>query len=283
MPERPYSHIHEDQSRTRLRSILEGQGLTVEDLAKDYGEDLLVRIFEKSKATPFHFFIQAKSTEKNVSADSIPVRVSRDHLDHWQRFWEPVILTVWVVETDITYWECIQNAVLQLERRGKQIRGKKTVTIRVPKTQILDKSGVSRINRLTRARFSRFEKEREAIEYLLGLLRDELGLKIDYESRYGIVSIPEGSFVPAKDASQRIYVFGRAKRDIDQLARLLRIPVEEAFDYMLKNFLNGLQSLLRGKKAVFRSPNGDILDVWNSPKDVSADYYRMLDESDEDE
>jgi hypothetical protein len=267
--------------------MFESQGWTVHDLAKDYGEDLMVRIFENSQATPFLFFVQAKSKEQNVSVrssnDSIPVRVSRDHLDHWRRFWEPVILTVWVVQSDITYWECVQNAVVRLERRGNQIRGKKTVTIHVPMTQILDATGVNRISQLTRVRFSQFQRERDATEYLLDLLREEIGLKIDYQSRYGIVLIPEGSFVPDKEASQRVYVFGRAKRDIDRLARLLSIPIQEAFDYMLNNFLNGLQSLLRGEAAVFRSPNGDILDIWNSPKDVTADYYRMLDEADEDE
>lgn len=67
------------------------------------------------------------------------------------------------------------------------------------------------------------KRKREATEYLLDLLRDELCLKIDYESRYGIVSIPKGSFVPDKDSSQQIYVFGRAKRDIERLAHLTRM------------------------------------------------------------
>lgn len=259
----------------------------MQDLAKDYGEDLLVRIFEKSQATPFFFFVQAKSKEHNVSVrrskGSIPVLVSRDHLDHWRRFWEPVILTVWGVQSDVTYWECVQNAVHRLERRGKQIRGRKTVTINVPTTQLLDSDGVLRISRLTRARFEQFQRERQATEYLLNLLREEIGLHLDYEPRYGIVTIPEGSFVPDKEASPRTYVFGRAKRDIERLARVLRIPTEEAFNYMLNNFLGGLQSLLRGEAAVFRSPKGEVLDIWNSTKDVTADYYRMLDEADEDE
>ena len=247
----------------------------------------MVRIFEESKATPFNFFVQAKSKEhfvtvKNINA-SIPVSVSRDHLEHWRRFWEPVILTLWVVQSDVTYWECVQNAVLRLERKGKQIRGKKSVTINVPLKQVLDTEGVSRIDRLTRTRFERFQRERDATNYLLKLLREEIGLQLDYDPRYGIVSIPEGSFVPDKEGSQRIHVFGRAKRDIDRLARLLGISKEKAFNYMLNNFLTGLESLLRGEPAVFRSPNGEIVDTWNSPEDVTADYYKMLDEADEDE
>lgn len=287
MPKRPHSHKHEDQSRTRVRSVFESQGWTVEDLAKDYGEDLMVRIFENSQATPFLFFVQAKSKEKDgwerSINDSIPIRVKRDHLDHWSRFWEPVILTVWMIQSDVTYWECIQNAVLRRERRGKQIGNGETVTIRVPITQVLDTDGVSRIDRLTRARFKRFQRERDATEFLLDLLREEIGLDLDYQPQYGIVSIPTGSFVPDREASPRTYVFGRAKRDIDRLTRLLGVSSEQALDYVLNDFLSGLESLSRGEDAVFRAPNGAILDIWNSPNDVTADYYRMLDEADEEE
>lgn len=42
MPKRPNSHVLEDLSRNRLHNVFEREGWTVEDLRKDYGEDLLI-------------------------------------------------------------------------------------------------------------------------------------------------------------------------------------------------------------------------------------------------
>ena len=64
MLQRPRSHRIEDLSRNRLRDAFNSVGWVVEDLRKDYGEDLLVRIFEQGVATPVAFFVQAKATDR---------------------------------------------------------------------------------------------------------------------------------------------------------------------------------------------------------------------------
>ncbi len=64
MLQRPHSHRIEDLSRNRLRDAFNSVGWVVEDLRKDYGEDLLVRIFEQGVATPLSFFVQAKATDR---------------------------------------------------------------------------------------------------------------------------------------------------------------------------------------------------------------------------
>jgi hypothetical protein len=99
MPNRPYSHNLEARSHNRLHEVFEQPGWVVEDLRNDYGEDLFVRIFEKGKATPFSFFIQAKATnhiERYMHADRkcISYPIKADHFKHWMHFWEPIILTV---------------------------------------------------------------------------------------------------------------------------------------------------------------------------------------------
>ena len=53
MPRRPRQHILEDLARAELHRVFEEFGWAVEDLKKDYGEDLLVRIFDKGVATPY--------------------------------------------------------------------------------------------------------------------------------------------------------------------------------------------------------------------------------------
>jgi hypothetical protein len=48
MPQRPRSHEVEDLSRNRLRYAFNGVGGTVEDLRKDYAEDLLISKLPKT-------------------------------------------------------------------------------------------------------------------------------------------------------------------------------------------------------------------------------------------
>lgn len=38
-----------------------------------------------------------------------------------------------------------------------------------------------------------------------------------------------------------------------------------------------------GKPAIIFGPNNEIVDILENPQDVADDYYRMLDEADEDE
>ena len=84
----------EDLSRNRLHAAFESYGWTVEDLAKDYGEDLLVRIFDRGIATPYSFFVQAKATDRiaaYIRQDMVAFPIETGHLRHWVRFSEPVI------------------------------------------------------------------------------------------------------------------------------------------------------------------------------------------------
>src|SRR5215469_6481106 len=104
MPKRTRSHQLEDLSRNRLHANFEDRGWTVEDLAKDYGEDLMVRIFDSGVATPYSFFVQAKATDriaKFVTRGAIAFPIETGHLRHWVRFLEPVILTLWDSKQDV--------------------------------------------------------------------------------------------------------------------------------------------------------------------------------------
>jgi hypothetical protein len=99
-PERARTHELEAMSRNRLRFLFEEVGWTVQDIAHDYGEDLLVRIFNNGNPTPWFFYVQAKATDninKYILKDkkylSFPVKQQR--LYKLTMFWEPVLLTIW--------------------------------------------------------------------------------------------------------------------------------------------------------------------------------------------
>ncbi|WP_432949950.1 DUF4365 domain-containing protein [Kribbella sp. CA-253562] len=75
-----------------------------ERMGKDYGEE----------ATEHCLFVQAKAT-RHMSRHTTredrfiqyPFKVS--HLNNWKRFWEPVVLSAWDAEADLTYWEIAQT------------------------------------------------------------------------------------------------------------------------------------------------------------------------------
>jgi hypothetical protein len=126
-------------------------------LHPDYGEDLLVRLFAEGNATHYSFFVQAKATDhidryidKTEQYLSFPVDV--EHLEHWKRFWEPVILTVWDADSDITYWEIIQDYLEDTDRDSSR----KKIHVKIPMTNVLDNEGLMAIVERTKSRFHRF-------------------------------------------------------------------------------------------------------------------------------
>jgi hypothetical protein len=114
MPNRPRSHILEDQARAQLIKLFSNAGWSVEQLNADYGEDFLVRIFDNGKSTPWSFFVQSKATDnitkfkiQKRSAFSYPLKVK--HLSHWEHFSTPVLITLTDVKSGNVYWECVQT------------------------------------------------------------------------------------------------------------------------------------------------------------------------------
>lgn len=114
MPKRPRQHVLEDLARARLHRDFSSIGWSVEDLDKDYGEDLLVRVFEGNRATPWSFYVQSKATDRLDKLRlkdglHLAVPLASAHLQHWSLFWEPVVLTVYDAKRDVTYWEVVQS------------------------------------------------------------------------------------------------------------------------------------------------------------------------------
>jgi uncharacterized protein DUF4365 len=144
MPQRPRSHEVEDLSRNRLREAFNGVGWTVEDLRKDYGEDLLVRIFDNGIATPLSFFVQAKGTDviQNYVSGTGPIFVplKRGHVNHWMEFSEPVFVALWDSKADLIYWNCVQTYFSTEE--GKTALADTTDSVRIPVDRPLDATGL---------------------------------------------------------------------------------------------------------------------------------------------
>lgn len=223
MPKRPRSHQLEDISRSRLHRIFEGNGWTVEDLSKDYGEDLLVRIFDHGVSTPLSFFIQAKATDnlahflvKRTNSFSYPV--STEHLKHWSRFQEPVILTLWDSKSDETFWTCVQETKIGYRRTSPSAR--MTVHIPIPRENRLDEKGLRLLRLFTLARYKRLIREAAGAKTLIDLLKSEFNIEVEYSPKDGVVSVN----VPGEDL--RIAFFGATAIRLSKLSKHLKISPE---------------------------------------------------------
>jgi hypothetical protein len=233
MPKRPRSHQLEDLSRSRLHDLFVKEGWTVEDLSQDYGEDALVRIFKEGQATHLSFFVQAKATdhiEKYFDRERKHVLypISTDHIEHWARFWEPVILTLWDSKADVTYWECLQSFVAKAELKKKSDRKAKTLRVSIPIDNKLNENGASQILSITENRFARFETEQEGADILIDLLYKELGIEIEYDSQEGILILPGGKFIEEGEGS--ITVFGKKAALLHKTEVNSSLPFMEFFE-----------------------------------------------------
>ena len=256
MPRRPRSHQLEDISRNRLHRIFEEAGWTVEDLVKDYGEDLLVRIFNNGEATSLSFFVQAKATDNiaeylDRDAQTIKYPIAVEHLNHWETFHEPVILTVCDSKSDCTYWTCIQNVLARLQS-AQDLTRRKTFRIPVRTEDMLNANGLGRIHEITQQRHGRSKREADVAKILTDFLRTKLGSEIDYSS-HGVMTI-----VQPKQGAEVIF-FGKMLEQLQEFCNLGDLSPQEAFDRAMELFVKEIRAYERtGKFPVRNKETGKI-------------------------
>ena len=234
MPKRPRSHELESLSRNILCNLFIQVGWVVEDLQHDYGEDLLVRIFEQGLATHLSFFVQAKATDhidkymrKDGKSLTYPIKLT--HVKHWNKFWEPVILTIWDAKSNTTYWESIQEKVVINKRQEKNI------CIDIPTDNIVDDEGLKRILARTKARFARFEREREGAQVLIEMLEAELNVEIEYDSQFGLL------MVKWPDGTKQCTLFGKAAVMVDRIEEYYGTSGPDTLSQILKIAVDNLE------------------------------------------
>ena len=229
MPQRPRSHEVEDLSRNRLHEAFNGVGWTVEDLRKDYGEDLLVRIFDSGVATPLSFFVQAKGTDaiQNYALATGPIFVplKREHVNHWREFSEPVIVALWDSKADRVYWNCVQTYFSTEE--GKTALAAAAEVLRIPVNLPLDSTGLLWVHSIAKSRFERSQNEQQGVQALIDLLREHLKLEIDYDARGVVYVTPPGE-------SPIVGLFGRTAKEVDDLAKHWGCSPEQAYSVVIK-------------------------------------------------
>jgi hypothetical protein len=253
MPKRPRSHVNEDLSRARLHEIFTRQGWTVEDLDKDYGEDLLVRIFVDGSATPWTFYVQAKSTDNIAKfltrdGDALEYRLDEAHLTHWDKFWEPVLLSLWDSVTDKTYWE-----VIQTPERPLRFTKSGAPRLQIPLDNILNEQSVHWIARRTQARHQRFEMEQHGADVLLEQLKNALGVDVSYDSQAGILMIdkPEGG--------ADVTLFGKRAEQMESLLEMTGMDGDEALEHAFRLLSQVSEAFMKGGHMFIQDKSGNTI------------------------
>ncbi len=138
----------------------------------------------------------------------LALRLSLAHVRHCSRFWEPVVLTVYDAQCDVTYWEVIQS---HLESSGNLTanRASKTTAMPVPLDNLIDEQGLQRLKNITRRRFERHEAQREGAEILIEELRCKWGVEITFDPESGMLILPGGKFVCDGPGQVEVIAFGR--------------------------------------------------------------------------
>ncbi|MBF6332350.1 DUF4365 domain-containing protein [Nocardia transvalensis] len=219
---RPESHVNSDISITKLHRAFLAAGWTVEEVRRDYGEDLQVRIFDRGEATPYRFFVQAKAitdATRSRSRDGryVSYPIERHHLEAWNGFSEPVVLTLWDVARDQIYWDIAQS--LEWPPTSTKTR---SCTIRFPTDNLLDSAGLARIRARTIGRAQRREIELQGVEVLIERIHELFDAAVTFEPHEGRIRID----LPNGEAD--ITYFGRRSQVLQELMKHTGLAAEGA-------------------------------------------------------
>lgn len=267
-PVRPRTHALSDQSVAKLCGLFASVGWVAEELDRDYGEDLLVRIFADGESLAETFYVQLKSSE-NVSklktADSRWVRVKNikpGHFRHWDKFLDPVFIILWDFNAEIFYWEMVQEP-----EKVPSIGGKSS-TFYLPADNQLDAAGIKRIAVRTRLRHRRLAKEKIGAEILSEHFERLFDVKISYDSQLGILVVCTPGYQP------RVEFWGETATIIQNVANKEGVTTQEAFELLVSNGDKLVQGFTLGASIVFEYPDKSWAEKWDSLKEFERHFAR---------
>ena len=120
-------------------------GYSVEKIVHDYGLDLILFTYNsEGELEDGSIFLQVKGSDNLEilrSTQDVAFRVTRADLQTWLHRTMPVILILIDMQADVGYWLYVQQYFSQLSGFDLFAAGN-TVTVRIPRTQVLDTNGV---------------------------------------------------------------------------------------------------------------------------------------------
>ena len=209
-PKRPQSHVNAEICINRLRDAFLSVGWTVEELDKDYGEDLQVRIFDDGEATPYMFFVQAKhlaptTRRRGRTERHVPYPFPAPLADLARLLGAGRTRTLGHVHRH-TDWEIAQSITLPTSDTRR-------CTVRFSTRNLMGRRWLGRIRSRTIARFKRLETEQRGAQVLIDRLHELFDIEIDYDPHGGRLGIE----LPNGDTDMTF--FGRTAEQLEARIR----------------------------------------------------------------
>jgi hypothetical protein len=151
--QRTREHVIADLSVHHVEGFILAEGHTAQVIERDYGYDLLMFTFdERGYAEPGMVLLQLKAAEtlQQVGADYVFDLDIRD-FNLWTLEVAPVILVLFDASQSSAFWLDIHGYFRVSAHRPK--KGAKTVRVRIPVHQRVDRAAVARMRNLNLDRF----------------------------------------------------------------------------------------------------------------------------------
>jgi Domain of unknown function (DUF4365) len=149
--QRTRAHVIADQSINHVERFVIDEGHTAQRLGSDYGYDLMLFTYdEQGYSEPGLIFIQIKAGEslQTVGANFVFDLDIRDY-NLWLLEEMPVILNLFDASRRRAYWLAVQRYFSEDASRQPK-KGAKTVRVRVPKRQIVNRWAIAKWRDLKR-------------------------------------------------------------------------------------------------------------------------------------
>jgi hypothetical protein len=146
---RTREHVIADLGLNHVERFVLRCGHTMERFRHDYGFDLLLFTYDNNgEYENGDVRLQVKASDKlpPPKGGAVAWRVDCAHLRHWLNEPMPVILIVYDAQRDMAYWLYIQQ-YFEARRVVQVAAGRGTLTVKLPKDNVLDEKTVRRFSR----------------------------------------------------------------------------------------------------------------------------------------
>ena len=142
LPQRPATHVLEEQSERFLRQHLPSEW-TCERPAQDYGVDLRIDIFENGHATGLELIVQLKASEaaRTQPTESASLRIAT--YNYLKSRLQLAMLVKFVAEENEAYWVLLRD-IPEPDQRND------TFSVQIPKENRLSRIDWAEIGRMVR-------------------------------------------------------------------------------------------------------------------------------------
>lgn len=146
LPRRPEAHGIADAGLSKVSFIFHQWGWVSDKISSDYGEDLDCIIFVENRRTNLHFRCQIKSFKtgsyvRRLKSGNFSISIKTSTAKSWIKCYYPILLIIYDVENDKTYWtnasKQIWSNFTKLSQISMVINIEKSMTLEESKSKII--------------------------------------------------------------------------------------------------------------------------------------------------